>query len=310
MTPLLLVLAGVGFQQPATQPKAPPKPPAGPAPTMANVPYGTHERQVLDFYQAKSETPTPVVFAIHGGGWVNGNKDGYRGRAKRFNDAGISLVAINYRMVPQAAEAKIDPPVKWPLEDAARALQFVRSKAKEWNLDPTRVGATGGSAGGCSSLWLLYHDDMADPSSTDPVARQSTRLTCAAVEGAQTTLDPKPLREWMPNYNYGAHAFGLKGFPALIEQREQLLAKINEYSPMSHVTKDDPPVFLDYGNQKKPAVKGEKQDDPTHSALLGKLLMEKLKAVGVEGILSYPAEPSDKYKNTTDYLIERLTAKK
>ena len=39
------------------------------APTKANVPYGTHERQVLDFYQAKSDSPTPVVFYIHGGGW-------------------------------------------------------------------------------------------------------------------------------------------------------------------------------------------------------------------------------------------------
>lgn len=44
------------------------------APTKANVPYGTHERQVLDFYQAKSEKPTPVVFYIHGGGWQNGDK--------------------------------------------------------------------------------------------------------------------------------------------------------------------------------------------------------------------------------------------
>ena len=40
------------------------------------------------------------------------------------------------------------PPVKAPLEDAARALQFVRSKAAEWNIDKKRIGATGGSAGG------------------------------------------------------------------------------------------------------------------------------------------------------------------
>src|ERR671928_164208 len=80
------------------------------------------------------------------------------------------------------------PPVKAPLEDAARAIQTLRSKAKEWNLDKTRVGATGGSAGACSSLWLAFHDDMADPKSSDPVARESTRLTCVAVSGAQTTL--------------------------------------------------------------------------------------------------------------------------
>ena len=80
--------------------------------------------------------------------------------------------------------------MKWPLEDAARAVQFLRSKAGEWNIDKTRIAATGGSAGACSSLWLAFHDDMAKPDSPDPVARESTRLTAAAVNGAQTSLDP------------------------------------------------------------------------------------------------------------------------
>src|SRR5262245_22209424 len=156
---------------------------------LMNVPYGTHPRQVLDFYQAKSDKPTPVVLAIHGGGWVNGDKGGYRGAAKRYNDAGLSVVAINYRFTTQAAEAGVEPPVKWPLEDAARALQLVRSKARDWNLDKERIGAPGGSAGACSSLWLAFHDDLANPKCDDPVARESTRLYCAAVSGAQTTLD-------------------------------------------------------------------------------------------------------------------------
>ena len=108
-------------------------------------------------------------------------------------------MAINYRFVTEADEKGVQPPVKWPIEDAARAVQFVRSKAKEWNLDKARIGATGGSAGGCSSLWLLYHDDLADPKSADPVARESTRLFCAGVNGAQTTLDPKVLRDTSDN---------------------------------------------------------------------------------------------------------------
>ena len=105
--------------------------------------------------------------------------------------------------------------MKAPLEDAARALQFVRSKAAEWNLDKPRIGATGGSAGACTSLWLAFHDDMADPTSKDPVARESTRLFCAAVNGAQVSLDPQELRQWMPNYRYGAHAFGLPNIQSL-----------------------------------------------------------------------------------------------
>jgi len=48
----------------------------GPAPTLANVPYGEHPRQVLDFYKAATSRPTPLVVYIHGGGWVNGDKSG------------------------------------------------------------------------------------------------------------------------------------------------------------------------------------------------------------------------------------------
>jgi acetyl esterase/lipase len=320
---LLLVLSLVSFAL-AQEKKDPPKKaepktpakPAGPPPTTENVPYGTHPRQVLDFYQAKGDHPTPVVFAIHGGGWVNGDKSSYRGLAKRVNDAGISLVAINYRFTIQAAEAKVEPPVKWPLEDAARALQFVRSKAKEWNLDKERIGATGGSAGGASSLWLAFHDDMANAKSDDPVARESTRLYCAAVNGAQTTLDPKVLREWMPNYRYGGHAFGVTGknnrdgaFQEFFEARDKLLPWIQEYSAMTHVSKDDPPIFMEYGAQKKAPVKGEEQTDPTHSALLGMILIEKLKAAGVEGILVYPGQTHEKYKTSADFLIDRLPRK-
>ena len=66
-----------------------------------------------------------------------------------------------------------------------------------------RVGATGDSAGACTALWLALHDDLADPRSSDPIARQSSRLTCAAVNGVQTSLDPQELRAWMPNAIYG-----------------------------------------------------------------------------------------------------------
>jgi len=283
------------------------KKPARPTPTAASVAYGTHERQVLDFWQAKSERPTPLVLYIHGGGWRNGDKNGLSGAAiKRYLDAGISVAAINYRFVQHAVELKIEPPVKAPLEDAARALQLIRSRASEWNLDKKLVGATGGSAGGCSSLWLAFHDDLADPKSSDPVARESTRLYCAAVNGAQTSLDPKELREWMPNYGYGAHAFGLPSFQSLYDNRAKVLKWIKEYSPIEHVSKDDPPIFLEYPSQKVPPVVGEKQTDPTHSAVLGLKLEERLKAAGIEVILVYPGRTHPQYRNSADYLIDRL----
>jgi len=287
---LLIALLFVGQLSRADEPKQ-----------LIDVAYGNHPRQVLDFYQAKSDTPTPVVFYIHGGGWQGGDK---KTNPKAFLDKGISVVAITYRYVRNGVEDKVEPPVKAPLEDAARALQFVRSKADEWNLAKTRIGATGGSAGACSSLWLAFHDDLADPQSDDPVARESTRLYCAAVNGAQVSLDPRELREWMPNYSYGAHAFGLPNFQGLIDNRENVLKWIKEYSPIEHVSKDDPQIALFYGGE-VPVV-GASPKDPTHSGIMGLKLEERLKAVDVDVVLVHPDRPHPMYRNSTEYLIDRL----
>jgi acetyl esterase/lipase len=293
-------------------------PPARPDPTVADFAYGQDsERQKFDFWQAKSDKPTPLVLLIHGGGWVGGDKTGY-GTAgiKPYLDSGISVAALNYRFILQAMEQNVEPPVKACLYDAARALQTIRSKAKPWNLDPKRVGATGSSAGACTSLWLALHNDLADPSSSDPIARQSSRLTCAAVIGAQTSLDPKELREWIPNAVYAGHAFGFaaKGrsrpqeFELLIANREKVLPWIKEYSPIELVSQDDPPIYLDYPNQKSPPAVGQQEADPTHSAMYGVKLAEKLDAAGVEVVVSYPGHQDAKYGSIAKFLSVKLNA--
>ncbi|MCA9060452.1 MAG: alpha/beta hydrolase [Planctomycetaceae bacterium] len=269
--------------------------------TQLNVSYGPHARNVLDFYPAKSDKPTPVVLYIHGGGWRGGDK---KTNPKAFLDKGISVIAINYRYVQNGVEEGVEPPVKAPLGDAARALQFIRSKSAEWNLDKTKIGATGGSAGACTSLWLAFHADLADPDSDDPIARESTRLSCAAVNGAQVSLDPKELREWMPNYGYGAHAFGLPNFQSLIDNREKVMPWIQEYSPIEHVSGDDPPIGLFYGGE-VPVV-GASPKDPTHSGIMGVKLAERLQAAGVDVVLVHPGVENPVYANSTAYLIDRL----
>jgi acetyl esterase/lipase len=278
-----------------------------PAPSFADVRYGEHERHVLDFWKAESASPTPLVFVIHGGGWVSGSKE----RVNRFADvtqllkAGISVASINYRLIKRDA-ADTEPPVKAPLDDAARALQFVRSKAAKWNLDKTRVGAAGGSAGACSSLWLAFHDDLADPNSKDPVARESTRLTCAAVSGPQTTLDPAQMQEWTPNSSYGGHAFGFAKFSDFLAGREKISKLLEEYSPYALVTPDDPGVYMTFG---APPAIGEPQKDPTHTSNFGVKLQEHCRAKGVPAELVYPGAPGVEHPTPTDYLIAKLKAK-
>lgn len=306
----LLVISSLQAQTPAPAAKPAPKPSR--QPTVANVAYGTHERQVLDFYKAESAKPTPLLFFIHGGGWVAGDKAKVSSLEECLA-AGISVVSINYRYSWQAQREGVMPPVKWPLEDATRALQFVRSKAGEWNIDKQRIGASGGSAGACSSLYLAFHDDMADPKSSDPIARESTRLWCAAVSGAQTSLDPKQLIEWTPNSRYGGHAFGFMDpndtktrdtrFAEFLEKRESVLKWIKMYSPYELVSKDDPTVYLHYSSA--PAI-GQPQKDPTHTANYGVKLQEHCRAIGTECELVYPGAPEVKHKSISEFLITTL----
>ncbi|MEN6406770.1 MAG: alpha/beta hydrolase [Thermoguttaceae bacterium] len=298
----------------------PAKKPAKPTvkPTLADVPYGTHERQVLDFYKAESAQPTPLLFYIHGGGWVYGDKYRNLPNLRAYLPAGISVVSINYRYTTQAQQAGVKPPVEWPMHDAARALQFVRSKAAEWNIDKERIGASGGSAGACTSLWLAFHDDMADPKSSDPVARESTRLWCAAVNVPQTTLDPKQMKEWTPNSRYGGHAFGFMAdpknpktrdsqFTQFLAGRAQVLPWIKQYSPYEHVTADDPPIYMTF---KAPPAIGQDEKDPTHTANFGAKLAEKLQSVGVPCELVYPGAPDVRHPTIESYLLEKLKAPK
>jgi len=273
---------------------------------------------VLHFWKAPAaaaESPAPLVFFIHGGGWQGGDRmSGLGTMLEKLLAAGISVTSVEYRFIAEAMEEGVKPPVKAPLADAARALQLVRSKAGEWHVDKARIAASGGSAGACSSLWLAFHDDLADPASADPVARESTRLVAAAVTGAQTTLDPAQMKEWTPNSRYGGHAFGFmkspqerdSQFAQFLAGREQILPWIAEYSPYALVSADDPPIYLLYGS---PPNLGQPEQDPTHTATFGVKLAERLQEAGVGCELVYPGAPGVKHATVLDYLIDVLTTK-
>ena len=285
-----------------------------PNPTHYDVSYGPHPKQLIHFWQAESADgkPTPMLLFIHGGGWRAGTRlSGLSSDLNEYLKSGISVASVEYRFTDEATVDGVEPPVKGPLHDAARALQLIRSKAGEWNIDEERIGASGGSAGACSSLWLAFHPDLADPNSDDPVARESSRLFCAAVSGAQTTLDPKQMRDWTPNSRYGGHAFGfsadtankLSEFDVFYNKRDTVLPWIAEYSPYALVSSDDPPVYLSYS---RPPAMGQDEKDPTHTANFGVKLQEHCKANGVPCELFYPGAEGVKYESTKDYLIATL----
>ncbi len=244
-------------------------------PTLRDVAYGPDERNKLDFWKAESKTPTPLVFYIHGGGWGAGSKEENKGPYLNLLKDGVSYVSINYRL------ARGENKLPCSLMDAARALQFVRSKAKEWNIDPDRIIATGGSAGGCSSLWLACHDDLANPNSKDPVERESTRLLAAAVISAQTTLDPMLIQKRIgtsaTSHDMIWKSVGANSPEDLSDHWEKYKDLSLECSPLTHLDKEDPPVYMSYSNDSpKPVTR-----NGIHHADFGRIFKEAADAAGV-----------------------------
>ena len=274
---MLLFVATVAIAQEGKQPGRKAAPGYRTSPTHPDVKYGPYARNVMDVWLAKSDKPTPVLVSIHGGGFSGGNKSVTPGLLAECLNSGISVVAITYRLSDEA---------KAPAQflDSARAIQFIRFKAKEWNLDPSRIAATGGSAGAGISLWLGFHDDLADPKSEDPVLRQSTRLTCMAVFNGQTSYDPRFIRELFPGtdtYKVGALAKLFDMDPNNLDHLPKEKYKLfEECSPITHLTKDDPPAMLIYSSTMDTPVTN--QGIGIHHPKFGKALKEKMDALGIE----------------------------
>lgn len=144
-----------------------------PAPTKVDEKYDTkHERNVLDFWQARTDKPAPLVIWFHGGGFRAGDKKQILDKDRvieGFLKNGVSVASCNYPFLKDASYQEI-------LVHCGRAVQFLRSKAKEWNIDPRRIGAAGVSAGALISEWLGYHQDLAKSDSSNPVERESSRV--------------------------------------------------------------------------------------------------------------------------------------
>lgn len=248
-----------------------------PAPTAADVHYGPHERNVLDLWVTPvGNQPAQLVIFIHGGGFVSSDKSiitpemlvGLLGQ-------GYSVAAINYRYCGAGF------PLPGPMLDAGRALQFLRANASKWNLDPKRVALCGGSAGAGIALWLNFHDDLAKPQSDDPVARESTRVSCSFVWGAQTSYDLRFLKKYI-----GGRLAELDLGPIIFQMppeelyTEKAFALYREVSPYDHVTAGDPPVFLYYDDPNIPLAPDSKPDAGIHHPAFGPPMKEKVDALG------------------------------
>jgi len=276
--------------------------------SFENEKYGHHERNTFDIWLAKSEQPTPLVIYIHGGGFTGGDKSRYfqSDDVVRFLESGVSVATINYRFMNEAPFG-----ILASMNDSKRFVQFIRYHSKKYNIDKTRIACTGGSAGAGTALWLAFSDDMADTDNSDPVLRESTRLTCAGAFATQATYDifqwdkilGIPLSQTPEQLQAVARAFGFKSAENRDLKNETSIR--NELDFLAKMDKNDSPVFI--FNRHK-ADFPENQDDINHHPLHAKVLKEKADSVGLEAIVYAPeigiSDPSG--KDLVDFFLEKF----
>lgn len=194
-----------------------------------DVTYCTPEGlpQKLDLYYPQSGGPWPVLFYVHGGSWMEGDKaegEGWRG----MNDSGYLVASINYRM---AAEGKF--PVM--IEDLKCALRFLKAHSAEYNLDPNRIGAIGASAGGHLVSLLGTADESAGWDRGEYGDQSSQVQAVVSMSGIYDFTVKVPSGIGTPIF----YAFGAL---AGKESPEMLSA-----SPVTYIDPQDPPFLILHG---------------------------------------------------------------
>ncbi|MBI5870351.1 MAG: alpha/beta hydrolase [Actinobacteria bacterium] len=185
------------------------------------------------YYPLKAAGPVPVVMYVHGGGWTKGDKQDGAGTTTipSLQEAGFLVVSVNYRLAPE---------YRFPaqIEDVKCALRYLRANAGKYALDPDRIGAWGGSAGGhlVSLLGVMDDDDGLEGSCGNQ--DESSR-----VQAVVDMFGPSDLTREFEGGAIGK-ALGARVFGTSDSGSEIL--KIA--SPVTYVTADDPPFLILQGD--------------------------------------------------------------
>ncbi len=200
--------------------------------------------QKLDIYLPSSGSgPFPVIVAIHGGAFLMGDKaDGQLAPMLAGLDRGYAVVSVNYRLSKEA---------KFPaqINDVKAAIRFLRANAGTYNLDPDKIAAWGGSAGGYLAAMLGTSSGVAgleDMSQGNP--DQSS-----AVQAVVDWFGPINFLQMDPQFT--ASGIGPANHNASDSPESQLLGSaltavpelVAQADPTTYITSDDPPFFIQHG---------------------------------------------------------------
>lgn len=291
-----------------------------------NIAYDLNPNTVFDIFLPVSKTPTALVMFIHGGGFLVGEKEiFYKGDSnetwnfpkhiRTLLDNNIAIANINYRVIENNDSEGI---IK-SLNDSKRCLQYIRSIAEVLNIDKSKIGLFGVSAGGGTSLWLNFHDDMADSSDSDSVFHESTRVSAAAVLETQASYD---LVKWADDifdpYNITFEQllaldkprvlsfFGVSTIDALYSP--EIIAYRDNVNMLSMISPDDSEYWV--SNVDRPVILPTNVGQVTHHAFHAKVLKEHADIIGLGNVSYYGRNPIlfDDPSNeiAVDFLIRKL----
>ena len=203
---------------------------------FTNVAYGTADGQplLLDIYTpARPGKRRPAILAIHGGGWTGGSKSSYAALAPRFTRAGYVMISVEYRLVKGNRN-------RWPaqIDDAQRAVRWVRAHAERYGIDPDRIGAYGHSAGGHLVAMLGTCDTRDDH---DPLlAGYASRVSCVVDTCGPTDFRDDARRLFNPKIV--PLVYGLIG-----KMPNEAPALYREASPITHIDAKTVPFLIFHG---------------------------------------------------------------
>ena len=204
---------------------------------VPDVVYGHKDGMALTFDVIKPKANVngaAVVFMVSGG-WVS-NYSPPQQMAERFKDLldkGFTVIALRHGGSPKYVIPDI-------VADVRRGIRFIRFNAKQWGIDPNRLGVFGGSAGGHLSLMIGTASDKGDPNAKEEFMKENDRV--ASVVAYFPPVDLRPIVRGLNAQNDGS--VGAR-FPALNFEKE----KAADYSPIVFVTPDDPPTLLIHGDK-------------------------------------------------------------
>lgn len=234
--------------------------------------YGSREVH-LDLYLPKSRSGAiPAVVYIHGGGWRNGSRSAFARQAAHMATKGVAGACIEYRLSGEA---------KWPaaIHDSKAAVRWVRANAAKYGLDPNRIGAAGGSAGGHLAALLGTTGGRKDLEGDGGNAGVSSRvIAVAAFNPAVDLVSFAKLRS--ENANSSVEAF--------LGSKYEANPKLWELAtPLTHVSKESAAFLFLHGDADTTVPHKQSAD-----------MLAKLKAVGVSAEIMTAPGASHGYFNS------------